>query len=105
MPNGAKPGGSVLSVNELTRVKVPSYTSTLLLALSAAYRKVPEGLLGMAKPVYTAPGGVLGAMRASLGLDCGAQPLMVPSKVAKMKKAVHPCSWNSDEPLKTIPVA
>ena len=37
-------------------------------------------------------------------LDCGAHPLMVPSNVAKMKNADHPCTGNSPVPLKTIPV-
>src|ERR1019366_5094396 len=105
MPNGAKPGGSVLSVNEVTRLKAPSYTSTLLLATSAAYRKFPDGLLVIARPVETAPDAELfTAMIASLGLDCGAHPLMVPSKVANRKNAVHPCTGNSPVPLKQIPV-
>src|SRR5258708_9223137 len=44
---------------------------------------------------------------ALLGSDWGAHPLIVPSKVAKMKIDAHPLTWNSfgfDEPFQTIPV-
>src|SRR5229473_4818133 len=103
IPFGAKPAGIVLSVNELTSLKLPSYMSTLLFALSAANRKFPEALLVIANPVYTAPEFVA-AMMALLGSDCGAHPLMVPSRVAKRKIEAHPCTWNSFEPFHTIPV-
>src|SRR5713101_7653602 len=55
MPNGANPDGSVASVKELTRLKFPSYISTLLFARSAAYKKFPDALFVIAKPVYTDP--------------------------------------------------
>src|ERR1700686_722810 len=105
MPKGVKPAGTVPFVNDLTRLNCPSYTSTLLLATSAAYRKLPEVLLVIAKPVYEAPVDELfTAIMASFGLDCGAHPLMVPSRVAKRKNPVHPPTCNPDDPLKTIPV-
>src|SRR5271166_6663459 len=43
-------------------------------------------------------------MIASFGFDCGAHPLMVPSKVANKNMADQPCTWKSADPLKTIPV-
>ena len=43
-------------------------------------------------------------MIASFGFDCGAQPLMVPSKVANKKIAGFPSTAKSGDPLKTIPV-
>jgi len=59
----------------------------------------------MASAVYMAPEAELStATMASFGFDCGAHPLMVPSKVAKRKMAGHPCTEKSGEPLKTIPV-
>src|ERR1700679_4064005 len=103
MPYTAKLDGIELSVNEPTSLKVASKISTLLLAPSAANRKFPEGLLLLARPVYTAP--VEGtATTAALGLTPGFQPLMVPSSVAKIKIAGEPLILKSDVPLKTMPV-
>jgi hypothetical protein len=63
-----------------------------------------RGLLVIAKALYEAPeSGLLTAMMA-LGFDCGAQPLIVPSSLANTKIEGHPCTLNSDDPLKTIPV-
>src|ERR1700676_1878112 len=96
MPNGEKPAGIVESVNELTRVKFPSYMSTLLFAVSGANRKFPVALLVIAKPVYTAPElELFTAMIAWFGFDCAAHPLIVPSSVANRKIDAQPCPWNS----------
>jgi hypothetical protein len=39
------------SESDITRLKLPSNISILLLVLSAAYRKFPEALLVIARPV------------------------------------------------------
>src|ERR1035438_5338179 len=105
IPNRGNPAGIVGSVKELTRLKFASYISTLLFQLSAANRKFPDALLVIASPVYTAPEPELfTAMMAEFGFDCGAHPLIVPSSVANRKIEAHPCTWNSCDPLYTIPV-
>src|ERR1017187_312395 len=97
MPNGAKPAGIVLSVNDFTRLKFPSYTSTLLLALSAAYSEFPEVWLVIASPVYDAPA-CRTPIKALFGekLD---QPLIVPSSVANKNTDVQVSILNSVDPL------
>src|ERR1700735_323971 len=103
MPYGVNPGVTVGSVNDFTSLKLPSKMSTLLFALSAAKRKFPEGLVLTAKPVYDAP--VDGtAMMAVSGFTDGFQPLIVPSRVAKMKIAGDPPTLKSEDPLKTMRV-
>src|SRR5882762_7686428 len=105
MPNGANPAGSEESVNDFTKLKVPSYTSTFPFASSAAYKKFPEALFVIASPVYTDFLDELSTARiAWLAFVCGAQPLMVPSSVANRKNVDHPPSWKSEDPLNTIPV-
>ena len=87
IPNGANPAGIVVSVNDFTRLKFPSYMSTLLLALSAAYNEFPDVWLVMARPVYTAP-----ACRTAISAVLGSKfdhPLMVPSSVANKNKDVQ----------------
>src|SRR6476659_2205180 len=82
--------------------------STLLFAWSVAKRKFALALLVIAKPVYTAPDFELStAIIALLRSDCGANRLMVPSRVANRKIDAHPCTWNSvgsGELLNTMPV-
>src|ERR1700723_2385462 len=77
--------------------------STLLFALSAARRTFPDALLEIARPVYEAPGAVTLTMAASR-FTCGAQPLIVPSRVANRKTAANPLILTSGDPLNTIPV-
>src|ERR1700722_10780764 len=109
MPNGAKPAGTVLSVKDINRLKLPSNTSTLLFAISAAYNRFPEALFVIANPVYT--DGVLlvevsTAIIAWLRFDWGVHPLMVPSNVANRKIDGHPWTWNSlvVDAFQTMPV-
>src|SRR6476620_12632125 len=82
--------------------------STLLFAWSVAKRKFALALLVIAKPVYTAPDFELfTAIIALLRSDCGAHPLMVPSRVANRKIDADPCTLNSfgsGELLNTMPV-
>jgi hypothetical protein len=93
MPNGAKSAGSDASVNDFTRLKLPSNMSTLLFAMSAAYKWFPEVWLLIAKPVNTEPLlALFTATIAWLKFDCGAHPLMVPSDVANRKMDAHPCT-------------
>src|ERR1700678_3086852 len=77
--------------------------STLLLALSAANRKLSVALAEIAKPVKDAPGVVTSTIAVS-GFAAGFQPLMVPSRVAKMKIAGEPLFSSPVEPLATMPV-
>src|SRR5215469_6216928 len=51
IPNGAKPAGTVESVNEPVQWKLASYISTLLFALSAANSTFPDVLAVDASPV------------------------------------------------------
>src|SRR5215472_17429848 len=77
--------------------------STLLLALSAASRTFPDALLEMARPVKEAPGAVTLTIAAS-GFTAGAQPLIVPSRVANRKNVGDPLISKSEDPLNTTPV-
>src|SRR5580692_7070413 len=77
----------------------------MLLALSAAYRRFPEGWLVMARPVNIEWDAELFTTATPLArFTAGDQALMVPSKVAHRKGEDSPCNWNSDDPLKTFPV-
>src|SRR6476660_9073653 len=70
--------------------------STRLLAASAANKKLPEGLLVTARAVYDALLFELStAMAESKSVSPGAQPLIVPSRVSKIKNVCQPCTWNS----------
>src|ERR1700678_1271389 len=77
--------------------------STLLLALSAANRKLSVAWVEIANPVKDAPGVVTSTIAVS-GFAAGFQPLMVPSRVAKMKIAGEPLTLKPDELLATRPV-
>src|ERR1700757_2481842 len=77
--------------------------STLLFALSAASRTFPDALLEIAKPVYEAPAVVTLTMAASR-FTAGAQPLIVPSRVANRKNVGDPLILKSGDPLNTTPV-
>jgi hypothetical protein len=67
--------------------------------------QVSRGPAGNGQSVYEAPNSELfTAMIAWLGFNCGAHPLIVPSSVANRKIAGQPCTLNSDDRLKTIPV-
>src|SRR6185437_6721788 len=81
--------------------------STRLFAASAANKELPEALLVTANAVYDAPLFELStAMAASKSVSPGAQPLIVPSKVSKIKNVGKPCTWNSPvcEGFHTTPV-
>src|SRR5579864_1485561 len=76
--------------------------STLLFALSAANKKLPEAWLVIASPVYTEP-----AERTAISVELGKNPdhpLIVPSREAKRNSEVQFSILNSEEPLYTIPV-
>src|ERR1019366_9870773 len=96
IPKGAKPAGIEGSVNEPARLKLPSKISTLLLAASAANKELPDVLLVIASPVYTAPA-VFAPINAVLGSNAD-HPLMVPSRVANRKTEVQLSILNSVEP-------
>src|SRR5579872_2625880 len=81
--------------------------STRLLAASAANRKLPEGLLVIARAVYDAPLFELStAMAASKSVSPGAHALIVPSRVSKRKNVGQPWTWNSPvcDGFQTTPV-
>src|ERR1700729_310348 len=77
--------------------------SILLLALSAAGESFPGVLGGRASRGRARPAEGRQS-RQRWDFTDGAQPLIVPSKVANRKTAGDPLILKSDDPLKTVPV-
>src|SRR5215831_9369209 len=105
MLNGAKLDGKSGSANRPGRVtceKLPSKTSILPALKLAAYNNGPKLLLPSARPLYTAPDPELSAMMTALGPAELFQPEIVPSSLAKRKRAGWPPDiTNADVGLKT----